>query len=51
MIDGLKNSGSLAQSLDINDYMIVSNDQGIIISRSLADKLEMMSDLPVRIVD
>ena len=51
MIDGLKNSHSLAQSLDINDYMIVSNDQEIIISRSLADKLEIISDLPVRIVD
>lgn len=51
MIGGLENPRSLAQSLGIDDYLIVSEDQQIIISRSLADKLEMLVDLPVRIID
>jgi thiamine biosynthesis lipoprotein len=51
MIDGLKNSRSLSQSLGIDDYMIVNEDREIIISRSLADKLELIEDWPVYIID
>ena len=51
MIGGLENPQSLAQSLGVDDYLVVSEDQEIIISRSLADKLEIIVDLPVRIID
>ena len=51
MIGGLENPQSLAQSLGVDDYLVVSEDQKIIISRSLADKLEVIIDLPVRIID
>jgi len=51
MISGLENPQSLAQSLGVDDYLVVSEDQEIIISRSLADKLEVIIDLPVRIID
>jgi thiamine biosynthesis lipoprotein len=51
MIDGLENSRSLSRSLGIRDYMIVSEDREIIISRSLAGKLEIIADWPIRIVD
>ena len=51
MIGGLESPGPLAQSLGVGDYFIVSEDREILISRSLADKLEMIVDLPVRIID
>ncbi len=51
MIGGLESPQSLAQSLGVDDYLVVSEDQEIIISRSLADKLEIIVDLPVRIID
>jgi len=51
MIGGFENPRSLAQSLGIDNYLVVSEDQEIVISRSLADKLEVTVDLPVRIID
>ncbi len=51
MIDGLDSPASLAQSLDIEDYLIVSEDQKITISRSFASKIKLISILPVTIID
>ena len=51
MIDGIENHHSLAQSLGIKDYLIVSEDKKIIITRSLANKIDLSSDWPVTLVD
>lgn len=51
MIDGINNHHSLAKSLGITDYLIVSEDKKIIITRSLAEKIELTSDWPVTFVE
>ena len=51
MIDGIENHRSLAKSLGIKDYLIVSQDRKIIITRSLANKIDLTSDWPVTFVD
>ncbi len=51
MIDGLDNPVSLAHSLGVEDYLIVSEDQKITISRSFAVKIELISTLPLTIID
>jgi thiamine biosynthesis lipoprotein len=51
MIDGLDNHRSLARLLGIEDYMIVDEDQKIIISRSLAEKFQLAPDLAATIID
>jgi thiamine biosynthesis lipoprotein len=51
MIDGLDHSVSLAHSLGVDDYLIVSEDQKITISRSFASKIKLISTLPVTIID
>ncbi len=51
MIDGLNNHLSLARSLSIKDYMIVDEDQRIIISKSLAKKIELEPGLAISIVE
>ena len=45
MIDGWKNHDSLANSLGVTDYLIVNQDMEIIVSRSLADKIEFLIDM------
>ena len=51
MIDGIENHRSLARSLGISDYLIVTDDQQILVTESFANKIEWDSDLPVSIVD
>jgi thiamine biosynthesis lipoprotein len=51
MIDGLENHRSLAESLGIDDYLIITDDQQISVTRSFANKIEWISDLPVSIID
>ena len=51
MIDGIKNHRSLAKSLGIKDYLTVSESKTIIITRSFAQKIDIISDWPVIIVD
>ncbi len=51
MIDGLDSPASLALSLGIEDYLIVSEDQKITISRTLNRKIKLISALPVTIID
>ena len=51
MIDGINNHRSLAKSLGVKDYLIVSEDKKIIITRSFAQKINITSDWPVLIVD
>jgi thiamine biosynthesis lipoprotein len=51
MIDGLDNPVTLAGSLGIENYLIVSEDQQITISRSFASRVKLISTLPVTIID
>lgn len=51
MIDGINRHSELATALQVKDYLIVSQSREIILSRSLANKLEMLSSWPVTIVD
>ena len=51
MIGGLENHRSLAESLGIDDYLIITDDEQIFVTRSFANKLEWISDLPVSIID
>lgn len=51
MIDGWDNHRLLAKSLGISAYLIVNQNQQIIVSRSMAEKIEFISDLPYTIVD
>ena len=51
MIDGIKNHRSLAETLGVKDYLIVSEDKKIIITRSFAQKINFTSDWPVTIVE
>ena len=51
MIGGQNNHRSLASSLGIEDYMIVSEDQRITISRSMAAKIELVPGLSLSITD
>ena len=51
MIDGLENHRSLAASLGISDYLIVTDDQKITVTREFANKIDWISDLPVSIIE
>jgi len=51
MIDGIKNHRSLAKSLGIKDYLIISEDKKILITRSFAQKINITVDWPVIIID
>jgi len=51
MIDGIDNHRSLAHSLGVEDYMIIDEDQKILISRSLAEKIQLAPDLTAIIID
>lgn len=51
MIGGQGNHRSLARSLGIEDYMIVSEDNRITISRSMAEKIKLASGITPVIID
>lgn len=51
MIDGMRRHRELSESLQVDDYLIVSESREIIVSRSFADKLELTSSWPVKIID
>ena len=51
MIDGLQSYHGLALSLQIQDYLLISEQREIIVSRSLAEKIEITAPWPIRIVD
>ncbi len=51
MIDGWDNHRSLAKSLGIIDYLIMNEKLEIIVSRSMVEKIEFITDLPYTIVD
>jgi len=51
MIDGLRGHRDLVLSLQIEDFLLISEKREIVMSRSLAEKLEIMVPWPVTIVD
>jgi thiamine biosynthesis lipoprotein len=51
MIDGLRSYHGLASSLQIEDYLLISEQREIIMSRSMANKIEITAPWPISIVD
>jgi len=51
MIDGLRQHRELSQSLRIDDYLVISEAREILISRSLAGRVQMIANWPLTIVD
>ncbi|MCP4492453.1 MAG: FAD:protein FMN transferase [Gammaproteobacteria bacterium] len=51
MIDGWHNHASLTKSLGITDYLIVSEEKEMIVSRALSRKIEFTTDAPYIIVN
>ena len=51
MIDGLHGHHRLASSLQIQDFLVISEQREIIMSRSLAEKIEISAPWPTTIVD
>lgn len=51
MIDGLRSYHGLASSLQIEDYLLISEQREIIMSRSMADKVKITASWPISIVD
>ncbi len=44
MIDGWQNHQLLANSLGVQDYLIINDDREIIVSRAMSDKIEFLTD-------
>jgi thiamine biosynthesis lipoprotein len=51
MIDGLRGHHDLALSLQIEDFLLISENREIIMSRSLAEKIEITVPWPITIID
>ena len=51
MIDGINRHRELAESLQVPDYLIVNESREIVLSRSFAEKIQISSRWPVRIID
>lgn len=51
MIDGMRRPRELSRALEIDNYLIVSETREILISRSFAQKVEILSRWPTRIID
>jgi hypothetical protein len=51
MIDGLRGHHDLALSLQIEDFLLISEKREIIMSRSMAGKIEIIAPWPVTIID
>lgn len=51
MIDGMRRPRALAKALEIDDFLIVGEAREILISRSFAQKVEILSHWPTKIID
>jgi len=51
MIDGAGQPGELSHSLEIEDFLIISESREILISRSFAQKIDVLTRWPVTIID
>jgi hypothetical protein len=51
MIDGLRGHHDLALSLQIEDFLLISENREIVMSRSMAEKIEITVPWPVTIIN
>jgi len=51
MIDGQRKSANLALSLEVDDFLIISESREILASRSFLDKLQIKAPWPTKIVN
>ncbi len=51
MIDGFNTAPDLASSLQVNDFLLISDQREILVSRSLADKIQIRVPWPLKIVN
>jgi thiamine biosynthesis lipoprotein len=51
MIDGMRRPRELSRALGIDDFLIISEAREILISRSFAQKVEILSRWPTKIID
>ena len=51
MIDGLRGNHDLALALQIKDFLVISENREIVISRSLAEKIEITVPWPTTIIN
>jgi thiamine biosynthesis lipoprotein len=51
MIDGLQTSRELARALQIKDYLVIAETRQILLSRSLAGKIEIKVSWPLEITN
>ena len=51
MIDGLRQPRELSRRLAIDDFLIIGEAREILISRSFADKVKILTHWPVTIID
>ena len=51
MIDGARRPVELATTLAVRDYLVVSDEQEILLSRSMAEKIRLNVNWPTRIVN
>jgi thiamine biosynthesis lipoprotein len=51
MIDGMRNYRELSQSLQVTNFLIVSDAREILLSRALSERVRMIAKWPVTIVD
>ena len=51
MIDGIRRHRELSKSLQVYDYLIISESREIILSQSFAKKLVLKSSWPIKIID
>ena len=51
MIDGLRGRHNLALSLQLEDFLVISEKREIVMSRSLAEKIEITAPWPITIIN
>ncbi len=51
MIDGLQQYRELSQALQVQDFLVISEAREIIVSQLLAERIQMVANWPVRIVE
>jgi len=51
MVDGVNGHKMLSDALEIDDYLIITESREILVSRSMAEKLEFTTNWPIKIVN
>ncbi len=51
MIDGFRGHRELAPALEVDDFLVISDQREILVSQSLAEKIEIRVSWPVTIIN